>query len=511
LLAVIRSAALLGVQGIPVDVEVHVGQGLPAFTVVGLPDASCREARDRARAAILSSRLKWPQQRITVNLAPSGLRKEGPGFDLAIALGVLVASGQLAPAAVAGLGVVGELGLDGSVRRVPGVLPLVAAMARPRVAVAASAAEEAALVCGVWLGAVDTLAALVAALAGTAPWPDPPPARLAANPPPTVDIAEIRGQPRARLAATVAAAGGHHLLLVGPPGAGKTMLARAVSGLLPALEPPLAMEVTAIHSAAGLELPAGGLVRRPPLRAPHHTSSMISLVGGGSARLRPGEISCAHGGVLFMDELAEFAPSTLDALRQPLEDGVVRVSRAHGALAFPARFLLVAAMNPCPCGRFGDGEGCVCGDAAVLRYQRRISGPLLDRFDLRLHVARPPAEDLLAGRQGPGTSEQAERVDTARERARARGVRANVELSPDALTAAAPLDEETRILLTNAVGSGRLSARGVHRVRCVARTIADLELMGAGVPPVTARHIRIAMALRDIPIGLGPGRIHHAA
>ena len=496
MLAITTAATLVGVDGHPVRVEVHVGNGLPSFAIVGLPDAACREARDRVRAAIQSSELDWPQRRITVNLAPSSIPKVGTALDLAIAIGVLVANGTVPADAVAGRAFLGELGLDGSLRPCRGMVPLTAGVrgTASTVVVPTAAHAEAALVPGMEVRCASTLTTAVRALRAECPWPDPP---STAIPPPAAqpDLADVRGQPVARQVIEIAAAGGHHVLLSGPPGAGKTLLASRLPGLLPDLDDDAALEVTAIHSAAG-EPVTGQLLRRPPFRAPHHTASMVALIGGGSSAMRPGEIALAHHGVLFADELGEFPPSVLDALRQPIEEGRVRVTRvARGTVSYPCRFQLVAATNPCPCGP--PSGGCRCTETGKDRYARRLTGPLLDRFDLRLELDRAEPTELLSSEPGEPTAVVAARVGRARQLSAQRGVGVNAEIGLGQLDRLAPLAPPGRRLLLGMLRSGRLTARGMHRIRRVARTVADLaEHDGA----LDEDHVAAALALR-MPVG----------
>ncbi len=500
MLAKVHSCAVIGLDGVLVEVEVDIAQGLPAFTVVGLGDAAVQESRERVRAAIKNAGFSFPMKRITVNLAPADLRKAGPSYDLPIAIGLLMASEQLA-GGIEGAAFIGELGLDGALRHVDGVLPMVA-VAREHgtqtIYVPAEDAAEAALVEGPTIVPVRTLAELAAHLAGERPLqPYLAGAQQEGGEVPyPVDLAHIRGQEHVKRALEVAAAGGHNLIMTGSPGAGKTLMARALVSILPPMTLDEALEVTKIYSVGG-QLPRDTpLVRHRPFCAPHHTTSLAGLVGGGAARVRPGMVSLAHRGVLFLDELPEFG-GKLDVLRQPLEDRVVTISRAAGSVTYPASFMLVAAQNPCVCGWYGDAErSCTCTPAAVARYQRRVSGPLLDRIDIHVEVPRVQYEKISAERPGEPSQVVRERVCAARERQerRFRGTRTacNSEMSAADIPRHCALDGAGQRLMQAAMRQLQLSARGYHRVLKLARTIADL----AGSDVIGAAHLAEALQYR---------------
>jgi magnesium chelatase family protein len=476
------SVALEGVTGHLVEVEADLAQGLPGLTLTGLPDAALNEARERVRAAVLNSREGWPPQRITVNLSPASLHKRGSGFDLALAVVVLAAAGVVPREAIARTVFLGELGLDGRVRPVRGVLPSALASVEAgftALAVPYGNAAEAALVPGACVTPVATLADLLAVLRGELIADDPPVAPPRPRPP-RLDLADVLGQPVARRAAEVAAAGGHHLALQGVPGAGKTMIAERLPGLLPPLGEREALEVTTVHSVAGVLPPDHPLITWPPYQSPHHTASVAALVGGGAGVPRPGAVSLAHRGVLFLDEAAELATSALDALRQPLESGAVVLARATSTVRYPAAFQLVLAWNPCPCGRSeGSGAGCLCPPQAIRKYAARLSGPLLDRVDLRIVVDRPSRADLLADRGWAEPSQDvAARVAAARaaaaERLAGTPWRVYAEVPGPVLKRQWMPAPDALLPLRHELERGRLSARGVDRVLRVAWTLADL-------------------------------------
>ncbi|MFE2911522.1 YifB family Mg chelatase-like AAA ATPase [Kitasatospora indigofera] len=515
------SVALVGVDGVVVEVQADLEPGVAAFSLVGLPDKALSEARDRVRAAVVNSGEPWPQRKLTVGLSPASVPKSGSGFDLAVACAVLAAAERLDPATIAELLIIGELGLDGRVRPVRGVLPSVLAAAEAgyrHVVVAEQTAAEAALVPGVSVIGVRSLRQLIAVLTD-APVPEEQDDTVTGRPDPMLaglmlpgsgmrglsgqasaplDLADVAGQYEARRALEIAAAGGHHLYLKGPPGAGKTMLAERLPALLPPLTQSEALEVTAVHSVAGLLPPGRPLIAGPPYCAPHHSTTMPAIVGGGSGLPRPGAVSLAHRGVLFLDEAPEFPVRVLDALRQPLESGEVVIARSAGSLRLPARFLLCLAANPCPCGRHSlRGGGCECTSVMVNRYQGRLSGPLLDRVDLQVQVAPVTRAELMDhDTTAENTATVAARVREARNRAAARladtpwrtnaevpghHLRTRWELAPGAMTEAASQLER-----------GLLTARGLDRVLRVAWTVADL----AGRRRPDQRDLRTALVLR---------------
>jgi len=484
MLAKVKTAAVVGLEGRLVDVEVDISSGLPAFTIVGLPDAAVQEARERVRAAIRNSGCAFPMKRVVVNLAPANLKKAGPAYDLPIAVGILLSSEQVS-ADVSQTVFLGELSLDGSLRHTNGILPMVALAHQEglsNVIVPVTDAKEASLIQGTKIIPITSLAQLVSHLRGEIEVPEyefdevqdySPPA------PAATDLAYVKGQEHVKRALEVAAAGGHNVIMMGPPGSGKTLLARSLPSILPPMTTEEAIEVTKIYSVSGLLPPDVSLIRHRPFRSPHYTISNAGLVGGGHWP-KPGEISLSHRGVLFLDELPEFGHAVLEVLRQPLEDKVITISRAQGSVTFPANFMLVGAMNPCPCGYYGDPfRQCTCPSSVVSRYQKRISGPFIDRVDIFVEVPHIDYEKLADGRLGEQSEKVQARVEAARsiQRARFEGTRlaCNAEMTPAEVREFCQVEESAQSLLKAAMKQLYLSARAFHRILKLARTIADLE------------------------------------
>ncbi len=504
MLARVYSCAVIGLEGVIVEVEVDTGQGLPGMTIVGLPDAAVNESRERVQAAIKNANFPYPRKRIVVNLAPAAVRKEGPAYDLPIAVGVLIMAEFLHQDAAEDALFIGELSLDGSVRHARGVLPM-AALAREqgfgRIFTPAGDAAEAALIPGIEVYPVGTLADLFMHLSGTVLIQPHPPVAVESLPAMVqTDFSEIKGQEHVKRALEVAAAGGHNIMMTGPPGAGKTLLARAMPSILPRMSVDEALDVTRVYSVADQLPPDTPLIQNRPFRSPHHTISHAGLVGGGNLP-RPGEISLAHRGVLFLDELPEFSMRVLEVLRQPIEDKVVTISRAQGSLTFPANFQLIAAMNPCPCGYFGDSlKACTCSMGTVTKYQKRISGPLLDRFDIHIEVPRVEYEKLSDQRLGEASSRIQARVEAARDTQRVRFstngdesvIVCNADMRPAEVRKHCQLDDTSRNLMRSAMSQMQLSARAYHRVLKLSRTIADL----AGSETIQPQHLAEALQYR---------------
>ena len=507
MLASVNSMGLAGIEGFPVSVEAYSAPGMPMFEIVGLPDAAVKESRERVRAALASCGLSLPVARLTINLAPADVRKEGPAYDLPIALAILAAGGVIEEENLAGMAVIGELSLTGGVVGVRGALSMAIAAREcgmEAVMLPAVNAQEAACIEGLRVLPVENLAQALDHLKGkkriepvTAV---PYSAQLASRKTPS-DFADVRGQRSAKRALEIAAAGGHNVLMIGPPGSGKTMMARCLPGILPDMSLEEALEVTRIHSAAGVLSSDSGLMLERPFRSPHHTVSAVALIGGGS-KARPGEISLAHQGVLFLDELPEYDRAALEAMRPPLEDGFVSVVRVAAQAKYPARTMLVAAMNPCPCGNYGSKtQPCRCSEREIRRYLGRISGPLLDRIDIQLEISAVPVREITAPVEEESSAAIRLRVQRARERQRERygqeGIRCNAELAARQVTQVCRLDEGCQQVLERACERYNLSMRAVSRTLKVARTIADL----AGAQEIGRNHLLEALGYRNLDGG----------